>query len=380
MRRRTASKPAWYNRAMEWLIIGLLVLNAALVAYLLFRKPTAAQDTQSLIMLQSQLQDLSRSLDQKLGEGTNRMFEGMRIQSDQSQKTISNIQQQLDQITNRVTQQLTEVVRGVSETKESTKQVFTIAEQLKSLESVLKNQKQRGNLGEASLELILSNVLPGQYEPQYLFKDGEKVDFAIMTRDGILPVDAKFPLENYMRLVDEVDDQRRELYRKEFKNDIKKRIDETAKYIRPGEGTMPFAIMFIPAEGIYYDLLNNDVGVGVNSRDLIEYAYQQKNVIIASPTTFLAYLQTVLFGNQRAKIQETAKDIIKNVAELGKHLNSYKEAHDSMGKSLGVAVGHYEKAGKAFKAINKDVVRITEDSTLKIGDTESVERPVLIED
>ncbi len=363
---------------MEWLIIGLLAVNLALLAFFFLRKPAAPQqDTQSLVLLQNQLQDLQRNLDNKLGEGTDRMFEGMKVQSDQSQKTISNIQQQLDQITNRVTQQLTEVVRGVSETKESTKQVFTIAEQLKSLESVLKNQKQRGNLGEASLELILSNVLPGQYEPQYLFKDGEKVDFAIKTRDGILPVDAKFPLENYMRLVDETDDQRRDTYRREFKNDIKKRIDETAKYIRPEEGTMPFAIMFIPAEGIYYDLLNNDVGVGVSSRDLIEYAYQQKNVVIASPTTFLAYLQTILFGNQRAKIQETAKDIIKNVSELGKHLNAYKDSHDSMGKSLSAAVGHYEKAGKAFKSINKDVVRITEDSTLKIGEMETVERPAL---
>lgn len=360
---------------MEWLIVALLALNLAMLAYFFFRKPTAQQDTQSLLVLQNQLHQLSQSLENKLGEGTNRMFESIRLHSDQSQKTIGNIQQQIDAITNRVSNQLMEVVRGVSETKESTKQVFTIAEQLQNLEKVLKNQKQRGNLGEASLELILSNVLPGQYESQYMFKDGEKVDFAIKTRDGILPVDAKFPLENYIRLVDEIDDQRREVYRKDFKNDVKKRIDETAKYIRPGEGTMPFAFMFIPAEGIYYDLLSNDVGVGVNSRDLIEYAYQQKNVIIASPTTFLAYLQTILFGNQRAKIQETAQDIIKNVSELGKHLNAYQDAHNSMGKSLSAAVGHYEKAGKAYKLINKDVVRIAgESGELQL---ESVDKPTL---
>ena len=364
---------------MEAVIVILLVAILVLLAYLLLRKPPAPQqDTQSLMLLQNQMQELSRALDSKLGEGTSRLFEGMRLHTDQSQKTIASIQQQLDAITNRVSSQLMEVVRGVTETKESTKQVFTIAEQLQNLEKVLKNQKQRGNLGEASLELILSNVLPGQYEPQYMFKDGEKVDFAIKTRDGILPVDAKFPLENYMRLTDESDDQRREIYRKEFKSDVKKRIDETAKYIRPEEGTMPFAFMFIPAEGIYYDLLSNDVGVGVNSRDLIEYAYQQKNVIIASPTTFLAYLQTVLFGNQRAKIQETAKDIIKNVAELGKHLNAYQDSHNKLGKSLSTVVGHYESAGKAFKAINKDIVRIT-DEGIELS-LESVEKPSLIEE
>ncbi len=363
---------------MEWVIVLLLLAVLGLLAVTLFRKPETKDDTQGMLLLQSRIEELSRALDLKLGEGTSRMFEGMRLHSHESQKTIENIQQQLDAITNRVSSQLMEVVKGVTETKESTKQVFTIAEQLQNLEKVLKNQKQRGNLGEASLELILSNVLPGQYEPQYLFKDGEKVDFAIKTRDGILPVDAKFPLENYMRLVDETDEMRKEIFRKEFKSDVKKRIDETAKYIRPEEGTMPFAFMFIPAEGIYYDLISNDVGVGVNSRDLIEYAYQQKNVIIASPTTFLAYLQTVLFGNQRAKIQETAKDIIKNVSELGKHLKSYQDAHNSLGKSLSAAVGHYEKAGKAFRLIDKDVVRIAGES---VGlELENVERPALIEE
>jgi DNA recombination protein RmuC len=356
---------------MEWLILALLVVNMGLVAYLFLRSPKVQEDSQSLTLLQGQIQDLSRTLDAKLGEGTSRMFESIRAHSDQSQRLMSTI-------TKQVSDQLLEVVKGVTETKESTKQVFTIAEQLQNLEKVLKNQKQRGNLGEASLELILSNVLPGQYEAQYLFKDGEKVDFAIKTRDGILPVDAKFPLENYVRLVDESDEQRKEQYRKDFKSDVKKRIDETAKYIRPEEGTMPFAFMFIPAEGIYYDLLSNDVGVGVNSRDLIEYAYLQKNVIIASPTTFLAYLQTVLFGNQRAKIQETAKDIIKNVAELGKHLNAYQDSHNSLGKSLSAAVGHYEKAGKAFRMIDKDVVRIAGESVgLQI---EAVDKPSLLEE
>ena len=346
---------------MEWITTALLVAIIGILAYLLWQRKTP-QDSQAMLLLQQHIQGLEQTLERKLGEGSDRMFESMRVQSDQSHKTIGAIQQQIDVITNRVSNQLMEVVKGVSETRESTKQVFTIAEQLQNLEKVLKNQKQRGNLGEASLELILSNVLPGQYEPQYLFKDGEKVDFAIKTRDGILPVDAKFPLENYIRLIDENDAERKEQYRKDFKSDVKKRIDETAKYIRPEEGTMPFAFMFIPAEGIYYDLINNDVGIGVNSRDLIEYAYQQKNVIIASPTTFLAYLQTVLFGNQRAKIQETAKDIIKNVSELGKHLNAYQDAHNSLGKSLSAAVGHYEKASKSFKLIDKDVVRIAGES------------------
>lgn len=353
------------------LLIVLVVGNAATI-YLLWKRGQSAgesaADSQGLMMLQNQMDNLARAMDSKLGEGTKTMSSFMTSQSDQARSLMSTISKQ-------VQDQLLEVVRGVAETKESTKQVLTVAEQLSNLEKVLKNQKQRGNLGEASLELILSNVLPGQYEPQYLFRDGEKVDFIVRTQEGLIPVDAKFPLENYMRLIDEQDEQRKEQYRKDFKNDVKKRIDETAKYIRPEEGTLPFAFMYIPAEGIYYDLLNNDVGIGVNARDLIDYAYRQKSVIIVSPTTFLAYLQTVLFGNQRMKVQEAAKDIIKNVSELSKHLKAYEEHHNSLGKSLSAATGHFEKAGKAFRSIDKDVVKITEESMdLEL---EAVERPLL---
>src|SRR3989344_447759 len=270
---------------MDWtlIILGILVLvNLWLVFKFMGKKE---EGSESLNVILNQFNNLSRTLDQKLGEGNKTMHEFMNTQSGQAQKLMSTI-------TKQVSDQLIEVVKGVTETRESTKQVFTIAEQLRNLEKVLKNQKQRGNLGEASLELILSNVLPGQYETQYMFKDGEKVDFIVKTKDGLLPVDAKFPLENYIRLMDEPDEERKEIYKKDFKNDVKRRIDETAKYIRPEEGTMPFAFMFIPAEGIYYDLLVNKVSSGaINTQNLIEYAYNKRKVIIVSPTTFYAYLQ-----------------------------------------------------------------------------------------
>lgn len=354
------------------LIVVLIVLALGIIAmlYRLSRGGTAsAPAPDSLLLLQNQLQDLSRAMDTKLGEGTDRMFAGMKSQSEQVERLMHNI-------TRQVNEQLIEVTKGVTETKESTKQVFTIAEQLSNLEKVLKNQKQRGNLGEASLELILSNVLPpGQFTPQYKFNDGEIVDMVVHTQEGLIPIDAKFPLENYIRLTDATDETLIEQYRRDFKSDVKKRIDETSKYIRPEEGTMPFAFMFIPAEGIYYDLLNSDVGVGVNSRDLIEYAYKQKNVVIVSPTTFLAYLQTVLFGNQRQKIQDAAKDIIKNVTELGKHLKAYEESHNKLGRSLSTAVGHFESSSKSFKRIDKDVLRLTGE-TVDL-ELEAVDRPLL---
>jgi DNA recombination protein RmuC len=255
---------------------------------------------------------------------------------------------------------LVDVAREQTKTNEATRQFITIAEKLGDLEKTLKHQKQRGNWGEASLELILSNTLaPGQYKMQYEFKNKETVDAVIVTKEGIIPIDAKFSLDNYDRVVHAIDDKQREELEKDFKNDLKKRIDETAKYVRPEEGTLPFAFMYIPAEAIYYDLLVNEVGsIKVNTRNLIDYAYNEKKVIIISPTTFMAYLQSVLYGFKAFKIEESAKEIIKKVEDLGKHLNAYGEYHAKLGNAINTVANHYSASNKELKKIDKDVLRI----------------------
>jgi DNA recombination protein RmuC len=270
------------------------------------------------------------------------------------------LQQQMAELTREVSKSLINVVREQTKTNEATREFVTIAEKLGDLEKTLKHQKQRGNWGEASLELILSNTLaPGQFKMQYEFKNKEVVDAAIITKEGIIPIDAKFSLDNYDRVVHAIDDRQREELEKEFKNDLKKRIDETAKYVRPEEGTLPFAFMYIPAEAIYYDLLVNEVGsIKVNTRNLIDYAYNEKKVIIISPTTFMAYLQSVLYGFKAFKIEESAKEIIKKVEDLGRHLKSYDEYHNKLGNALGTVVNHYNSSNKALKQIDKDVLKI----------------------
>ncbi len=355
---------------MEWVIVLLLIAILICIALLLMRK--GPKESDGLMLLQNQLEALARSMDAKLGEGTKTMFEGMRAQSDQSQRLITAI-------TKQVSDQLMEVVKGVSETKESTKQVFTIAEQLQNLEKVLKHQKQRGNLGEASLELILGNILPpGSYKMQHEFPGGETVDAIIQTREGIIPIDAKFSLDNYQRLISAIDDNQREELEKLFKNDLKMRIDECAKYVRVKDGTLPFAFMYIPAEAIYYDLLVNEVGsVKVNTRNLIDYAYNEKKVIIVSPTTFAAYLQSVLYGFKAFKIEETAKDIAKNVENLSRHLKAYEDYYKKLGTSLTTTVNHYMAGNKELGKIDKDVLKITGES---VGfELEAIEKPQLTE-
>jgi DNA recombination protein RmuC len=342
----------------ETLILLLLVAVIGILLYVFFFKKEEKKDSSDgLLMLQQQLNALTRTMDERMGESNKAMQEGARMQFRESRELIQEINRE-------VNEQLRNVVKGVTEVSESSKQVFSVAEQLQNLEKVLKHQKQRGNLGEASLQLALENMLPPTaFKLQYQFVGGETVDAVIITKDGMIPVDAKFSLDNYRRLVDETDETRREELEKEFKNDLKKRIDETAKYIRPKDGTLPFAFMYIPAEAIYYDLLVNEVGaVKVNTRSLIDYAYKDKNVIIVSPTTFAAYLQSVLYGFRAFKIEESAKQIGKHVESLSRHLKAYDDYFKKVGNSLGTTVNHYNAAQKELGKVDKDIAKITGDS------------------
>ncbi len=312
--------------------------------------------------IDSKMHDMGRNVDSKLGESHKQMQDTVRYQTGESFKLLKD-----------VTERLTKL-------DETNKQVVSFADQLQSLQDILKNPKQRGILGEYYLETLLKNVMPtGSFQMQYAFKDGTIVDAAVFVKDKVIPIDSKFSLENYNRLAEERDPVERERLEKVFKNDLKNRIDETSKYIKPEENTMEFAFMFIPHEAIYYDLLVAQVGsVKINTRDLIEYAFKDKRVIIVSPTSFLAYLQTVLQGLKAMQIEESAKEIRKRVEELGTHIKSYDQYMSSLGKSLGTTVNHYNKAHNELKKIDKDVMRITAEGGAALAATIEplvIERP-----
>ena len=330
------------------LLLFIIAILAVVVIYFGYRlkqpKNDVRRDDQGLVLLQNQMADIKRTLDEKLSESRNELNSAVKYQFTESQKLIKDITAQVAQV------------------QESNKQVFNIADQLQNLEKVFKNQKQRGNVGEASLELVLTNILPPTaFKLQYEFKNGDRVDAVIITKDGMIPIDAKFSLDNYSRLINETDEQRKVDLEKEFKDDLKKRIDETSKYIKTKEGTLPFAFMFIPAEAIYYDLLINEIGaVKSNTRSLIDYAYKDKNVIVVSPTTFPAYLQSVLYGFRAFRIEESAQKIIKWVEDLRKHIGSYEEYMKKLGNNLRTTVTSYNIAHKELGKIDKDVMHITD--------------------
>lgn len=336
---------------MEYLLIGTVIILLAIVVvllYLIMSKFGLNKPKNDTLLLQQQLQELTRIVDQKISETHKAMNE-----------TQTNLNRTVQAQFGQSMKVITDITERLTKLDETNKQVVSFADQLQSLQDILKNPKQRGILGEYYLETLLKNVLPGNYQMQYKFKDGEIVDAVVFVKDKIIPVDSKFSLENYNRLAEEKNPSERERLEKTFVNDLKSRIQETSKYIRPAEGTLDFAFMFIPHEAIYYDLLINKIGaLQEDTESLIQRAAAKYHVIIVSPTSFLAYLQTVLQGLKALQIEESAKEIRKNIEQLGKHIAAYDTYMQKMGNTLGTTVSHYNNAYKEFKKIDTDVVRI----------------------
>ena len=337
----------------ETIFIAIVLLLLGTILFLFFwRSRKGVGSDNALLLIQNQLQDLRNTMDEKLGQSS-KMFQ---TQYSESVKVIKDITERLTRL------------------DETNKQVINFADQLQNLQDILQNPKQRGVLGEYYLETVLKNVLPpGTYQMQYKFRDGSIVDAVIIVKDKVIPVDSKFSLENYNRLLQTKDAGEREQIEKLFKQDLKNRIDETAQYVKPEEGTLDFAFMFIPSEAVFYDVLINKVGT-IEAKDLIQYAFQKK-VIMVSPTSFMAYLQTVLQGLRALQIEESAKEIRKRVEDLGRHLSSYETYMQKLGNHLGTTVNTYNIAYKELGKIDKDVLKITgKESNVEVQELQLPER------
>ncbi len=327
-------------------VLAILVIAMVIVVLGKFKELKQAS---AVDLLKTDVVELSRSiagLQESVGNKIERNGQSMQL----------SVQKQLSESAKLVA----DVTQRLTKLDETNQRVVDVADELKTLQNVLQNPKQRGVFGEYYLESVLENILPAKnYQMQYSFQDGQIVDAAVFLDKGrILPIDSKFSLENYNRMIVEQDKEAKERLLAKVRADLKGRIDETSKYIRPDEKTMDFAFMFIPSESLYYDLLIGSVGTGSSARDLIEYAFRDRKVIIVSPTSFMAYLQTVLQGLRSLQIEQQAKDIQVRVGKLGQHIGRFEEYMQKLGLSLSTTVNHYNNAHKELAKVDKDVIKI----------------------
>ena len=370
---------------MDNVILILLLLLLVFIIYTLKSKGSSGS-SELLIQLTNNLSNEIQNIRKEVSENSEKNRLELESKLSSINKEINNFHKTSKEDIQKQFSDSNKVIKDVTveleKIKGTNKQVLSFANQMKSLEKILGNQKQRGILGEIQLENLLSNVLPPElFQMEYSFNNNEAVDAIIKVGEFIIPIDAKFSLDNYNKMIesDETDADRLNDLEKKFKNDIKNRIDETSKYIRPNEGTLDYAYMFIPADGLYQDLLNNKVGsLKINQRDLVSYAYEKK-VMIVSPMSLFPMLQVTTKALNNMKVEESVQQIQMNIEKLGNHLKAYQTYHEKLGNSLSTVVNHYNFSSKEYKKIDKDITKLTS-NRVNIGiESETLERP-LIED
>ena len=367
--------------------IGLLSLLIAIVLAIYFKKPRKQNENSQELLLQlnESLRKEIQEIRKEVGKNAEKGRQEMETKLQDINKGISSFQKNSKEdmqkqftSSNKVIKEVTSELEKIKGTNE---QVLGFANQMKTLEKILSNQKQRGIFSEIQLENLLSNVLPPElFQMQYSFENGEVVDAIVKVGDFIIPIDAKFSLDNYNKMIDSSDTTEIKELEKTFKKDIALRIDETSKYIRVNEKTTDYAYMFIPADGLYQDLLNSRVGsLKINSKDLVSHAYTKK-VMIVSPMSLFPMLQITVKALHNLKIEKSIGDILKNINKLSNHLNAYKDSHDKLGKTISTVVNHYNSASKEFKKIDKDVTKISDGNSTIDFEPHMIDKPNINEE
>lgn len=301
---------------MIWLIGLLFLLLSTIIIFLVLK--ISSQVNERLKEMNQSLQESNKNLTQNLGNAAN---------------IFGTVEEKLGRL------------------EETNRQIYEISKDISSLQSLLRAPKFRGEIGETLLENLLSEVLPKEFfELQYRFKNSDTVDAVIKLADKLVPVDAKFPLENFQRLLVAVSQEEKQSYRKKFIGDVKSRIDEIAsKYILPQEDTYDFALMYIPAENVYYEIIIKE--------NLLSYALQKK-IIPVSPNTFYAYLQIICLGLKGLKIEENAKEILKNLSGLTNEIDKLKEDFELLGSHLNNASRKYDDSHRRIDRLSDKLINI----------------------
>jgi DNA recombination protein RmuC len=362
--------------AGTWLGIGAGTLLGALAAMLVWRLARArATEADGLILLQQQLDGLRAQLTESLsGQGaflgqqiahlTAQVNERLREGGDQMQRSQHTLGERLDNAAKVVG----DVQRGLGELREATAKVYEVGRDVASLQDILRAPKLRGGLGEFLLVDLLAQVLPAaHYAIQHEFRSGERVDAVVRLGGGLVPVDAKFPLEDFRRLLQAADDEERARAKRAFSVRLRKHVDDIAgKYIRPDEGTFDFALMYVPAENVYYEtIVRDDDGGG--ERGLTAYALERR-VVPVSPNSFYAYLQAIVLGLRGLRIEARTEEVMGQLSRLTADLGRLRDDFRLVGKHLG-------NAQQAYAAADRRLDRLGTKLSTIAGDDEREEQP-----
>ena len=354
--------------------MGIFVLLWVLVVLLLvliarsFKTPAPAPDGGMLVM-QQQVDQLRQQLSEAMATNTNVVQQQLSQITTQVNSQLQSVNQQLTSATGQIGTRLDNAARVVGEVKQNlgeltkaTQQVYEVGKNISSLQEILRAPKLRGSLGELFLGELLSQVLPPtHFTLQYRFKSNEAVDAVITLGPALVSVDSKFPLENFKKMIETGVDEEKKAHRKRFLTDVKKHIDAiAAKYILPDEGTYDFALMYIPAENVYYETIIKDEAFG-DEKSLCSYALT-KRVIPVSPNSFYAYLQAIVLGFKGLRIEKSAQEIHQRLQRLSGDFFKFKEDFDVIGKHLSNTRGKYEEATKKLDRLGDRLITIDHES------------------
>ncbi|MDI6766679.1 MAG: DNA recombination protein RmuC [Bacteroidota bacterium] len=343
---------------MEILLI-ILVLLIAVLFFLLFKRRSSEQSTQNdqpLLLMQQQVEALRTDVRSSLQNVTENINQQLSTVTSQIQSQTSAVGNRLD----NAARVINDVQKNLGELGQATREIKELGQSVSKLEELLQSPKLRGGLGEFLLEDLLKQVLPPQhFKMQYHFRNGQTVDAVIMTSDHLVPIDSKFPLENFRRMITASNDIEKKPFQKAFINDVKKHIDAIAsKYILPDEGTFPFALMYIPAENIYYEVIIKDESFAQET-GLYNYSIDKK-VIPVSPNSFYAYLQVIALGLRGMYIEQSAREILRSLQHLQGDINKVRELFDTLGTHLDNARKKYDETDKKLSNFEGRLENIAE--------------------